>query len=209
MESLRQPLETGRAAIARANSHVTYPARFQMVAAMNPCRCGYLGDPAQACSRAPKCAEDYQNKISGPLFDRIDLHLDVPAVSPLDLDQPSASENSATVASRVAQARAIQLDRYRRLAGDGITGADGVRTNAQADGELLDHIARPDDAGRQLLLEAADRLGLSARGYHRVLRVARTLADMAGADGVARMHVAEAVSFRRIAPGRGMAKGKF
>ncbi len=197
LESLRQPLESGRAAIARANAHVTYPARFQLVAAMNPCRCGYLDDPAQACSRAPKCALEYQNKISGPLFDRIDLHLDVPAVSPLDMDLPPPAEGSAEVAARVARVRRMQRDRYRAV------GAEGIRTNAQADGELLDEVARPDDAGRKLLLEAAEHLGLTARGYHRVLRVARTLADMDGAEGVGRMHVAEAVSFRRIQPGRG------
>lgn len=196
LESLRQPMETGRAVIARANAHVTYPARFQLVAAMNPCRCGYLSDPAQACSRAPKCAEDYQGRISGPLFDRIDIHLDVPAVSPLDLDLPPAAEGSAEVAGRVAQARAIQTERYRDHADQ------GVRTNADADGELLDRVAKPDDAGRSLLVEAADRIGLSARGYHRVLRVARTLADMDGSADVQRVHVAEALSFRRIAPGR-------
>ncbi|MEQ8229081.1 MAG: YifB family Mg chelatase-like AAA ATPase [Rhodospirillales bacterium] len=196
LESLRQPLETGRAAIARANAHVTYPARFQLVAAMNPCRCGYLDDPSQACSKAPRCAEDYQGRISGPLFDRIDIHLDVPAVSPFDLDLPPPTEGTAQVAARVAAARAVQRDRYR----DHLD--KGIRTNAQADGELLDRVARPDDAGRKLLVEAADRIGLSARGYHRVLRVARTLADMNGSDGVGRIHVAEALSFRRMAPGR-------
>lgn len=201
LESLRQPLETGRAAIARANAHVTYPARFQLVAAMNPCRCGYLDDPSQACSKAPRCAEDYQGRISGPLFDRIDIHLDVPAVSPLDLDLPPPSEGTAQVAARVAAARTVQRDRYR----DHLD--QGIRTNAQADGELLDRVARPDDAGRKLLVEAADRIGLSARGYHRVLRVARTLADMDGSDGVQRIHVAEALSFRRMAPGRRTAAG--
>ncbi|MEQ9574569.1 MAG: ATP-binding protein, partial [Rhodospirillales bacterium] len=181
----------------RANAHVTYPARFQLIAAMNPCRCGYLGDPAQACSKAPRCAEEYQGRISGPLFDRIDIHLDVPAVSPLDLDLPPPAEGTAQVAARVAQARQIQADRYKDFRGQ------GIRTNAQADGELLDKVARPDDAGRKLLVEAAARLGLTARGYHRVLRVARTLADMDQTGGVTRLHVAEALSFRRLAPGRG------
>ncbi len=199
LESLRQPLETGRAAVARANAHVTYPARFQLIAAMNPCRCGYLSDPAQACSKAPRCAEDYQNRISGPLFDRIDLHLDVPAVSPLDLDLPPAAEGTAEVAARVAEARAIQSERYREFQDQ------GIRLNSQADGDLLDKVARPDEAGRKLLVEAATRLSLSARGYHRVLRVARTLADLDRSDGVTRLHVAEAVSFRRVAPGRGTA----
>ena len=197
LESLRQPLETGRVAVARANAHVTYPARFQMIAAMNPCRCGYLGDAAQACSKAPRCAEDYQGRISGPLFDRIDIHLDVPAVSPLDLDLPPPAEGTAEVAARVAAARQIQAERYRDVRDQ------GIRTNAQADGELLDRVARPDDAGRKLLVDAAARLGLSARGYHWVLRVARTLADMEQAGGVTRLHIAEALSFRRLIPGRG------
>ena len=199
LESLRQPLETGRVSVARANAHVTYPARVQLIAAMNPCRCGYLSDPAQACSRAPKCAEDYQNRISGPLFDRIDIHLDVPAVNPLDLDLPPAAEGTAQVAARVAAARRIQAERYRDFRDQ------GVRTNAQADGDLLDRVARPDDAGRKLLIDAATRLSLSARGYHRVLRVARTLADLDRSDGVTRLHIAEALSFRRVAPGRGVA----
>jgi magnesium chelatase family protein len=196
LESLRQPLETGRATVARANAHVTYPARFQLIAAMNPCRCGYLDDPAQACARAPKCAHEYQAKISGPLFDRIDLHVEVPAVSPADLALPPAAEGTAAVAARIAAARARQKARY--------AGADGAppRTNAEADGRLLESVAAPDEAGRRLLGEATERLKLTARGYHRVLRVARTLADLDGADSVKRLHVAEALSYRRIVPGR-------
>jgi len=197
LESLRQPLETGRATIARANSHVTYPARVQLVAAMNPCRCGHLDDPAQACGRAPKCAADYQSRISGPLFDRIDLHVDVPAVTPADLSLPPPREGSAEVAARVAAARKVQRDRY--VAHDR-PGAPPVRTNAEADGELLERVAAPDQPGRALLTEAAERMRLSARGYHRVLRVARTLADMEGAEGVRRVHVAEALSYRRSLP---------
>ena len=194
LESLRQPLETGRATVARANHHVTYPARFQFVAAMNPCRCGHLDDPALACTRAPKCAREYQSKISGPLFDRIDLHVDVPAVPAGDLSLPPPAEGSAEIAARVAAARAIQLERYAALAPD-----QGIRSNGQADGELLEQVAAPDEAGRTLLGDAAQRLKLTARGYHRVLRVARTLADLEGADGVTRLHVAEALSYRRIA----------
>lgn len=194
LESLRQPLETGRAVVSRANHHVTYPARIQLVAAMNPCRCGYLDDPSRACTRAPKCAVDYQAKISGPMFDRIDCHVDVPAVSAADLSLPPAREDSATVAARVAAARAIQTERYRTLA----TAGKPVRTNAEADGELLQQVTPMDQAAKQLLTEAAERLKLSARGYHRVLRVARTLADMAGQDSLHRAQIAEALSYRRL-----------
>jgi magnesium chelatase family protein len=191
LEALRQPLETGRMSVARANSHVTYPARFQLIAAMNPCRCGLLAEAA--CGRAPRCAEDYQSKLSGPLLDRIDLYIEVPAVSPADLDLPPPAEGSAAVAARVAAARARQTRRYQAL-----PAGPGIRTNAEADGALLDDVATPEPAGRALLARAADRLHLSARGYHRVLRVARTLADLEGAAIIARRHVAEALSYRRM-----------
>jgi len=193
LDSLRQPIETGDAVIARANAHVRYPARFQLVAAMNPCRCGYLGDPAQSCGRAPRCALDYQAKISGPMLDRIDIHVEVGGVSAADLTLPPPAEGSAEVAGRVARARDVQRARYE--------GA-GLRTNSQAEGRLLDGVAKPDAAGQALLTEAAERMKLTARGYHRVLRVARTIADLAGATGVARMHIAEALSYRRIAHAR-------
>jgi magnesium chelatase family protein len=199
LEALRQPMETGRATIARANHHVMYPARFQLVAAMNPCRCGHLDDAGLACNRAPRCAADYQSKISGPLFDRIDLHVDVPAVTPADLSLPPPREDSARVADRVGAVRTAQRERYAALLKPG---APIIRTNAEADGELLEAVAGPDGPGRTLLTEAAERLRLSARGYHRVLRVARTLADLDGSTGVRRIHVAEALSYRRVAPGR-------
>lgn len=191
LDSLRQPLETGRIVVARANAHVTYPARIQLIAAMNPCRCGYLGDAARACSRAPRCAVDYQARLSGPLLDRIDLHVDVPAVSAADLSLPAPVEDSATVAVRIAHARAIQTERYA---------ASGVRTNAEADGPVLEAHATPDEPGRRLLMQAAEAMRLTARGYTRVIRVARTLADLAGAQGVGRVHIAEALSYRRGAP---------
>jgi len=192
LEALRQPLETGRISVARANHHVTYPARVQLVAAMNPCRCGYLAEPGRACARAPRCAEEYQAKLSGPLLDRIDLHIDVPAVSPADLALPPPAETSAEIGERVGLARARQRRRYGTLPDD-----RRIRTNAEADGALLDEVAAPEPAGSALLTRAAESLRLSARGYHRVLRVARTLADLDGAEIVARRHIAEALSYRR------------
>ena len=201
LEALRQPLESGRTTIARANHHVTYPSRVQLVAAMNPCRCGYLDDPGQACNRAPRCAVDYQSRISGPLFDRIDLHVEVPAVNPADLNLPPPSEGSAQIAARVAAARRIQKDRYAGFEHDpGLNRP--IRTNTEADGKLLEEVAAPEEAGRKLLYEASDRMRLSARGYHRVLKVARTLADLDASPGVTRLHIAEALSYRRVVPGR-------
>ncbi|MDO6413019.1 YifB family Mg chelatase-like AAA ATPase [Sphingomonas sp. BIUV-7] len=191
LDSLRQPLETGRVSVARANSHVTFPARVQLIAAMNPCRCGHLGDPGQACSRAPRCAADYQAKVSGPLLDRIDMHVEVASVSAADLVLPPPAEGSTQVRARVAAARALQTARFA---------GEPVRTNAEADGELLDRFATPDDPGRKLLAQAAEAMRLSARGYHRVLRVARTIADLGGSEGVGRIHVAEALSYRRQPP---------
>ena len=179
----------GEAVVARANAHVRYPARFQLVAAMNPCRCGYLSDPALGCGRAPKCAVDYQSRISGPLFDRIDMHVEVAGVSASDLSLPPAAEGSAEVAARVAAARQIQRERFAQ---------NHIRTNAEAEGELLDMVATPDAAGAKLLTEAAERMKLSARGYHRVLKVARTIADLAGETNVAKPHIAEALSYRRL-----------
>jgi magnesium chelatase family protein len=190
LDSLRQPIETGEAVVARANAHVRYPARFQLVAAMNPCRCGYLSDPAQACGRAPKCALDYQSRISGPLFDRIDIHVEVSSVSAADLSLPPPAEGSADVATRIARARDIQRARFE---------AKGLRLNAQAEGELLDEIAAPEASGKKLLTDAAESMRLTARGYHRVLRVARTIADLGESERVLRPHLAEALSYRRVA----------
>ncbi|TCO73870.1 YifB family Mg chelatase-like AAA ATPase [Rhodovulum euryhalinum] len=188
LETLRQPIETGEVVVARANAHMRYPCRFLLVAAANPCKCGYLADPARACARVPQCGEDYLGRISGPLMDRFDLRVEVPPVAYSDLDLPATGERSATVADRVAAARATQTARFE--------GHPGVRVNAEAEGALLEQIATPDPEGRALLAKVAERFGLSARGYHRVLRVARTIADLDGAATVARPHVAEAVSFR-------------
>ena len=189
LDSLRQPLETGKVDVARANAHVTFPAQVQLVAAMNPCRCGHLGDPALACSRAPRCAADYQSKVSGPMLDRIDLHVDVDPVSAADLALPPPAEGSAEVAARVAKARARQTARFDET---------GARTNAELDGDALETFATPDEPGHKLLMQAAEAMRLSARGYTRMLRVARTIADLSGAETVGRIHIAEALSYRRM-----------
>ncbi len=188
LETLRQPIESGEIVVARANAHVRYPCRFLLVAAANPCKCGYMTDPARACAKVPLCGEDYLGRISGPLMDRFDLRVEVPPVAYTDLDLPASGEPSADVAKRVAAARDRQTARF--------AGQEGVRVNAEAEGALLEAIATPDEAGRTLLTRVAERFGLSARGYHRILRVARTIADLDGAERVHQPHIAEAVSFR-------------
>ena len=194
LDSLRQPLENGEVSVSRANHRVTYPARFMLVAAMNPCRCGHAFEPGYSCKRAPidRCT-DYQMRISGPLMDRIDLRIEVPAVSAADLILPPPAEGSAEVAARVAAARDLQAARYAAA------GLPHIRTNAEAPASLLEEIAQPDAQGQKLLRDAAETMRLSARGYHRVLRVARTLADLDGADKVGRLHLAEALSYRALA----------
>lgn len=199
LESLRQPLESGKALIARVNSHVQYPARFQLIAAMNPCRCGNLGDSDLECTRAPRCAVDYQAKISGPLLDRIDIRVDVPAVAIADLHAPAGGESSAQVAARVARARDIQRARFVALQKDGRDGAVGDALNAYMPADMIDKIIILQDDSRELLKNAAETLKLSARAYHRLLRVARTIADLEGEnDAVLKHHVAEALSYRPI-----------
>ncbi|MEF3048694.1 YifB family Mg chelatase-like AAA ATPase [Pseudotabrizicola sp. L79] len=188
LETLRQPIETGEIMVARANAHIRYPCRFLLMAAANPCRCGYLSDPARACGKAPLCGDDYLGRISGPLMDRFDLRVDVPPVAYTDLDLPATGESSAIVAARVAQARKVQETRFAAL--------PEIRVNADAEGQVLEDIATPDAEGRALIARVAERFGLSARGYHRVLRVARTIADLDGAADVRHPHVAEAISYR-------------
>jgi magnesium chelatase family protein len=195
LDSLRQPLENGEVAVSRANHRVTYPARFMLVAAMNPCRCGHAFEPGYSCKRGriDRCTADYQMRISGPLMDRIDLRIEVPAVTAADLILPPASEGSAEVAARVAAARDIQRARYAAA------GLPAVRTNAEAPASVLEEVAQADAQGQKLLRDAAETMRLSARGYHRVLRVARTLADLDRADRIGRLHLAEALSYRALA----------
>ncbi len=190
LEVLRQPLETGEITVARASYHVTWPARFQLVAAMNPCRCGHAGEPGHVCRRGTRCAADYQSRISGPLLDRFDIRITLPRVSAMDLALPPPAEGSSEVAARVLRAREIQKARYSAL------GLENVTTNAQAPSRVLEEVARPDGEGMKLLADAAERLGLSARGFHRILRTARTLADLEGVETVGRPHVAEALAYR-------------
>lgn len=191
LESLRQPLETGTVTVARANAHITYPAAFQLVAAMNPCKCGYLSDAGLACNKAPKCAQDYQSRISGPLLDRIDLHVDMPMIDTLDMLSQAEGESSALVGQRVAQARAVQEARYPML-------PEGQRLNARIQAEQLDHFAALDSACRALMEQITQQFKLSMRGYTRVLRVARTIADLEGVENLAKHHIAEAVSYRQM-----------
>ena len=195
LETLRQPIETGEIMVARANAHIRYPCRFLLVAAANPCKCGYMSDPARACAKAPICGDDYLGRISGPLMDRFDLRVDVPPVAYTDLDLPSAGDQSATIAARVNAARARQAARF----------ADhpNITVNADVEGTLLEQIAAPDPEGRALLAKVAARFGLSARGYHRVLRVARTIADLDASATVGLPHVAEAVSYRLAVGAKG------
>lgn len=191
LDALRQPLETGEVVVARANRHITYPARFQLIAAMNPCRCG--APNGRTCGKAPKCMAQYQSRISGPLLDRIDIQIDLPAVSVCDLSQPIAQEGTKEIANRVLMAREMQEERYSEI-------EISPRLNNVISGALLDKFAEPDLDGRNLLTKAAEKMGLSARAYHRTLKVARTIADLDGKDGVKRIHIAEALAYRRTDP---------
>ena len=191
LEILRQPMEAGKIMIARAKRTATYPARFQLIAAMNPCPCGHLGNAALSCSRAPRCAEAYQNKISGPLLDRIDLHVDVDAVNPWEMNNADSTpvETSAQIRARVVAAR------ERQIARQGIP-------NAQLDGTALDTVATLSDELTEFLNTAAQQMGMSARGYNRIRRIARTIADLRGAANIEMSDLAEALSYRPINRGK-------
>lgn len=197
LEALRQPLETGEISVARANIHVSYPARFQLIAAMNPCRCGYLGSPGRECSRAPRCAEEYASRLSGPLLDRIDMHIDVPALAPWELAKTPDGESSAAVKERVLSARERQKERYARS-----EAGEKISKNADASGSLLEKTALATDDALAFLVKAAEKMQLSARAYHRILRVARTIADLEQNDRILTAHIAEALSFRQMRYGK-------
>lgn len=189
LDSLRQPLENGEISVARANAHVHYPARFQLIAAMNPCRCGTAGADGIACRRGERCAIDYQARVSGPFIDRIDIQIDMPAVTPADLALSPSAEGTQQAAVRVERARNIQMQR------------NGGYCNSDLSPDMLDHVAEPDTQGRQLLIQAAENLDLTARSYHRVLRVARTIADLDKSKYIRRVHIAESLSHRRTRKG--------
>lgn len=196
LEALRQPLENGFVTISRVNAHTTYPAKFQLIAAMNPCRCGNLGTPGFECPRAPQCGLEYQSKISGPLMDRIDLQIEVHAVSPWELSEAKHGETSTEIRKRVIAAREIQSKRFQTL------GHPELRTNSELKGKLLEQAIVLDNETEQLLIKYAAQNNISARGYHRILRLARTIADLQNSEKVLKIHLAEALSYRRAMPER-------
>ncbi len=194
LEALRQPLESGVVTVSRAEYHHTYPARFQLIAAMNPCKCGYFGQKGQECAKAPKCAVEYMSKISGPLLDRIDIHVSVPPVSPWDIFEKEKGESSAVILERVKQARKMAEERFRSFK------VTNLLTNSQLSGDLLEDAVNLEPEARELLVRFADKIKLSARGFHRVLKVARTIADLQNEKNVLKMHVAEALNYRQSMP---------
>ncbi|MDA0999851.1 MAG: YifB family Mg chelatase-like AAA ATPase [bacterium] len=190
LESLRSPLEEGRLTISRAQASLTFPTRFMLTAAMNPCPCGHLGDPSRACACTPKQIARYRSRISGPLLDRIDLHLNVPRLRWKELAEDPTGESSEAVRARVEAARELQRARF--------ADTPGVHGNAHMGPEGIARFCRTDGEGKKLLERAVEHLGLSARAYHRVLKVARTIADLAGAETIAPAHVAEAIQYRSL-----------
>jgi magnesium chelatase family protein len=188
LDALRQPMEDGRVVIARAQQSIAFPAQFALIGAMNPCPCGFAGDPSRACSCSAMDVAKHRSRVSGPLADRIDMTVHVPPLSLQALSGPSGAAASSAVRQRVVAAREHQLARFQKLA--------GVRCNGQASGRWIDAHTSVRPEARSLLVTAAERAGLSARGFHRVLKVARTIADLDGGGEVQRSHVGEAVYFR-------------
>jgi magnesium chelatase family protein len=190
LEALRQPLESGKILISRAAFHVTYPARFQLVAAMNPCKCGYLSDPERACNRVPNCGIDYQSKISGPIFDRIDIYFDIPQLDSVQMATMAHSgETSADIAKRVAEARNMQHERYQGY---------GIKLNSELEGSLLTNMSNINNLAYNVLNDAANKMKLSMRGYNRVIKLARTIADMDDSSQIHKHHIAEALGYRYV-----------
>jgi magnesium chelatase family protein len=189
LEAMRQPLEDRQVTVARAHSTLTFPARFQLVAAANPCPCGYLGDQRRECTCTPHAVQRYRARLSGPLLDRIDLQIGVPAVPWRELSANRRGELSSVVAARVDRARSVQADRYR---------GESVGSNGEMGPDAIRRWAQPDADGRRLLDHASRGLGLSARAYHRILRVARTIADLGGEETIGSSHLAEAIAYRRL-----------
>jgi magnesium chelatase family protein len=191
LESLRQPIENREVLISRVDSHVSFPANFQLIAAMNPCKCGYLGSGDRECSKAPICGSDYQNKISGPIMDRFDLYVDVPAVDVLSITSNTTKkgESSKDVSARVRATREFQLKRYEGY---------GIRNNAQLNGQSLSDFATPVDEAQKLLNNAVTKFKISMRGYNKLLKVARTIADMERSEKIYKIHMAEAISYRMM-----------
>ncbi len=196
LEALRQPLETGYVSISRVHCHTQYPANFQLIAAMNPCRCGYLGVHEKECSRAPKCAEEYLSRISGPLLDRFDIYIQVPPVSPWDMAEVKNGERSEVIRKRVIAAREIQQERFNKL------GYPHLHTNSQLKGDILDEVTQLDKEAKALLIGFADKMKMSARAYHRILKLARTIADLQNKKNVCKVHIAEALSYRYVMPSK-------
>lgn len=191
LDALRQPLENKRAVISRVMAHTVYPADFQLVAAMNPCRCGFFGVEGRMCAKAPQCAEDYLAKLSGPFLDRFDLQIEVPAVSPYDLTSGKTGTGSAEMRAQVLAAREIAAARFAAF------GASGLTCNAELKSDMLEKVLDMGPELRRFAAESAEKCGLTARSLNRILRLARTIADLQNEKKVSKMHLIEALSYRR------------
>jgi magnesium chelatase family protein len=189
LEVLRQPLEDGRVTISRALMSITYPSRIMLVTAMNPCKCGQSGENSMSCSCTPREIHQYRSRISGPLLDRIDIHIEVPAVRYRELADRAEGESSSVIAERVEKAREVQQERFR---------GTRVHSNAQMTPRQIRKFCEPDAAGHRLLELVTERLGFSARAYTRILKVARTIADLEGSENIREQHLAEAIQYRSL-----------